>query len=147
VSGSSVPDALTALVNLWTGAAPAGLTVSDGPVYDPKGNYLAVGWNGTDTADGVDGQSGFQDAGFAQNNEIYDVHCLLSFHEGSSSPVAARSELFDAFNALDAALAADHTLGGLVLMAQVGAYRLEQSGHEDGSTAFLRFAVRVQAWK
>lgn len=147
MSGSSVPAVLTALTSLFTTAAPSGVTVSDGPIYDPPGNFLAVGWDMTDTADGVTGQSSPADAGLAQNDELYDVNCVLSFHEGSSDPTTARAELFTAYNALDTALAGDHTLGGACMFAQIATYRLEQGVAETGSTAFLRFTVRVHAWK
>lgn len=147
MSGSSVPAVTAALVDLWTGVAPTGLSVSDGPIIDPPGNFLAVGWDMTDSADGVAGQSSPADVGLAQNNEIYDVHCVLSFHEGSSDAATARTELFAAFQLLDQALSGDPKLGGACMFAQIGTYRLEQGVAETGATAFLRFTVHVRAWK
>jgi hypothetical protein len=145
VSGSTVPAALDALVATFTTALP-GLQVTDGPDYDPRNAFLAVGWHSNDEPAVTLAQS-IADAGRSRDREDYDVSCLLSWHVGNAGVSSARTELFQAFETVCSAVAADGTLGGSVHRARMSEHAYFPLIDEGGVTVSIRFTVNVVAWK
>jgi hypothetical protein len=145
VSGSTVPAALDALTVTFTGALPD-LQVVDGPDYDPRRNFLAVGWHSNDEPAAVVDYL-IADAGRARDQEQYDVHCLLSFHVGTGTVSSARASLYTAYEALARALADNPKLGGAVSRARMANAEYLPLIDEGGVTVSIRFSVNVLAWK
>lgn len=141
---SAVPAALAALVATFTASKPAALQqVIDGPPYDPPNTFLAVGWDRSDQpAVSVQRDSG--SAGYSER-ETFEVSCLLSFGYDDPEVTTVRQTAFTVFEALCATLAADRTLGDVVMTSAVTAYEFTQTLTEAGAIADLRFTVTVRA--
>jgi hypothetical protein len=145
MSGSTVPATIDALLALFRAALPD-LQITDGPDYDPRNNFLAVGWHSNDEP-ATAANNTIADAGRSRDQEDYDVFCLLSFHVGSGGVSAARSSLYAAFEVLCAALRGDSALGGAVSRARLSEHAYLPMVDEGGITLSIRFAVNVIAWK
>jgi hypothetical protein len=150
VSGSTVPVTLAALVDKFKAAIPT-FQVVDGPDYDARTSFLAVGWDGEDEP-AIVVQRSIADARRGRDQETYDVTSLISVHDASTDPNVSsvrkvRETLFAAFESIMQALDADQTLGGAVTRAWITEYAYVPVLAESGATASLRFTVNVTAWK
>lgn len=145
MSGSTIPAVLPALKNTFKAAA-ATLYVVVGPVYDPPADFLAVGWDRSDQP-GVSAVVELADYAQSQDLETYDVSCLLSFSYDSDEVETVLEQLFVVLESLIAALRADHTLGGRVLLAKVVDYDWTPHLTEVGTLADIRFSTRITASK
>lgn len=144
MSGTTAFDALDALTALWS-AALTGFQVENGPIFDPRSKYLAVGFH--EQLSGVTDESVPQSAAAVSNSEVYQIHSTLSVHDGKASLTAARAAMKAAYGTLDAALAADLTLGGLVMLARLSGFSVNQFVNEGGSEARALITVSVRATK
>lgn len=146
MTGTVVPDALAALVDLFAGANITGLTVVDGPPYDVPNNFLAVGWDRSGNP-AVTGIAAHFTAGGARGQEAFEVSCLLSLALGNTDMRALRQQIFTTYNTLAGLLVNDRRLGGVVLEAWISAYDLIPAVGETGDDVDFRFTVRCTAVK
>jgi hypothetical protein len=148
VTGTTVDTVIAALTATFDTALGAEWTVIDGPYYDvPTSNFVCVGFNGDHEGPAVDLNPHRGDAAFHSDADMYDVHCFLSAHVGVQGSHPLRTIAFAAFNALDAAIGADRTLGHVAALTRVGEGVLHQGVGERGPTAAIRFTVEINAWK
>jgi hypothetical protein len=145
VSGTAINAALVALAAAFDVGKPStDWTVRDGRPFDPKRRFLAVGWDQTDRPS-VAASRTPGDMGFKQTGETFEVSNLLSLWSGKELTTEARAEAFAAFDAFDAALAADRKLGGTVQLAQISGYEFTPSRAAEGVVARIRFIVTIRA--
>lgn len=146
---STVPTVLGALIDLWDGlrltAGSQPLQVEDGPVYDPKPAFLAVGWDRTDQPAIIAAASSV-DLGLSNDAESYDVSNLLSLFVGNSDLRTIREQLFATFTQIRAALITDPTLGGVCEFAEVTDFDYIPDEGETGDLVEVRFTVHVEAY-
>lgn len=145
MSGSSIPAVLDYLVQLFTAANVSGLQVVDGPVYDVTRDFLAVGWDKSGMQGAVTGTVTPATQNLRVNREQYEVTCLLSLWVGTKNLSTLRSQIFTTFDALDAALAADRKLGGLVFSAVVSTFVMDVAVEEGGEFIAYRFGIAIDA--
>jgi hypothetical protein len=146
MSGTTVPAALDALAAVCRTALPAGFQVTDGPDYDPRLGFLAVGWHSNDEP-AVTESTVIADLGLRHDQENYDIHSLLSLHVGSETVSSVRADLYASFELISTAIAADRDLGGAVHRARIVQHEYLPMVDEGGVTVSIRFAVNVIAWK
>jgi hypothetical protein len=82
----------------------------------------------------------------APAREHYDIYCSAAASAGDSDASVARTDAYDLYAAACDAVAADHTLGGLVMRAQVGNAVLHQTTTSRGRLAIVQFTVAVDAF-
>lgn len=102
---------LTALLDLYTAAAPDGAKVIDGEPKETRGTFVCVGWGGGEGE--VSGTGTFEQAGMRYNHDI-EVPCLLGVWGGKQGVKLreVRRSALTLWNTLNAALAADRKVGG-----------------------------------
>lgn len=148
---SSAPDAIAALVQCLQGAPGLeGVKVYDGPVVDGSNpaEALTVAYNPEDGS-AVEGQMSRDGLPVAPSLEQYTIQCSAAVTNGNNNAPAVqmvRSRAFALLAAVGAALAADPRLGGVVGMAQVGAWTLSHTQNGSGVVAVLGFAVDIEAF-
>jgi hypothetical protein len=154
VTGTTAPDAIDALVALLTAAYTAqesDFVVTDGPTGEAAFTLeaLAVG-----TEDDEAGQPGADAAptpeGAALMRDLYSINCELTVL-GDANEIESfgpvRRRVFALFALAKAALAANHTLDGLVLRATVGQWSLIQRRTDRGPAARIQFAIDIDAYE
>lgn len=142
--GSSIPAVLDGLVAVYSGAGVPDLDVVYGPSWTSEGSFVAVGWNrGDGTA--VTGTEVPADAGISRDFETYAVHVLLSVWITDEELSTTYRSLFTIFRQLDAALAANRTLGGACMLARVSEFVLTPVANADGGYLDYQYAVTVRA--
>lgn len=146
MSGSSVHAALTALQTVYTAVAPDGWSVLARRPMDPRRRFLAVGWDNSDQP-AVHVARSIVNAAGTQNSESVDVSNVLSVWAGNEVGAEVEAEAFAAFDTFDAALAADLSLGGVVMIATVSTFEYSPMSAAEGQLAQIRFTVHVEAWK
>jgi hypothetical protein len=139
----AVIDALLALIaGLPECAAP--VFVSDGyPISEPN-TIVTVG--GT-VEPVVEGDHSWAEIGHLAREEDYLVQVVISAYDGGFVQKTARDQAFTIFRAIDAALVADPTLGGLVRICASTLLSLKQTDIETASRgrfAALTFHVHVK---
>lgn len=146
MTGEAIPDALDALCDLWSGLAIAGLQVIDGPPWDVSGDFLAVGWDRSDSPSVSMTSTPFT-AGMGRGREGFDVSNLLSLWLGdeATSIRVVRRQLFTTYKALTSALTTDRTLGGAVMSAWPSDLDMTPDINEAGQYVDLRFTVHCDA--
>lgn len=145
VSGTTVPAAISALLATWTPVP--GVTVIDGEPYEsPPDVFLCVAWDRSGQPSIVRAANSYTSMAATQNDESFDVSCLLSLWDGDKTPPQMREAIFALFSALDAAVTADHTLGGVVLLSRIADYEFTPARRIEGSAAEIRFTVTNHAW-
>lgn len=148
----AVLDYIVAMCQTLTATTLAGVTVQDGP---PTANLaalskvLVLGGEWEPSAVARPGASGSQEpsAGNASRNETISIAGSAFSQSGDTDIKARRDEVFAIVAALENALVADRTLGGLVLgdarVASTDAYRPVQN--ERGSAAVDDFTITATA--
>lgn len=146
---STVPAALTAILELFKSADLGGAEVFDGPEVTGSGalDVVIVGWDGTGSdrlaADGtvtIEGLAGDPD------REQYVIRCAAMALNGGGDLAAARARAYELAAACGALIAANRTLGGLVLRAGVTSQSLRQDQPTGGARASVEFGVGVDAY-
>lgn len=148
---STAPAALAALLAALQ-AAPAlaapvdvrdGLKVGNSAATDA----VIVGWNGKpgealaiDATTGMEGLSGDPD------REQYTIACAALSLNGAGDMTAARAGAYALLSAAGAAIAANRTLGGVVLRAGIVSHSLLQEPVQAGARATVQFGVGVDAY-
>lgn len=144
---STVPDALNALVSTFAAAVPD-TAVIDGPTVGSRGlsEAVVVGWTGGDNDTAVEANLAPGDLSVISDREQYTVHCMVSALNGASSISAARGRVYALFALLGAALAADPSLGGVVMTSRMVSGNLSQEQAQQGAIADLLFDVECDAF-
>jgi hypothetical protein len=152
---SKIPEVVAYLVVMAQGLQAntlAGVHVQDGPPTANVGGLprvLVIGgeWQPSDVARA--GANGTQEPsmGNASRNETITVACSAYSQSGDPDMAGRRTETFAVTAALENAVVADRTLGGLVLgdarVASVDEYRPLQN--ERGSAAVVNFTITATA--
>lgn len=146
MSGSTIPAAWQALYALWAGLNIPNLQVTKGPVYDPKDQLLAIGWDRTDQPAIQFTKTPMTRAG-GPSMEEYEISSLLSFAYGKKQIDTVITSLFDVYAQLDAAVTASPTLNGSVLEAWTSSGDVTSWLIEQGTLLDLRISVHVKAAK
>lgn len=146
---STTPVVIPKLVELFRLAdGLSAQMVLDGPVAMDSGlrEALSVGYSGDLDAVAVEGD--LTDAGMSitPDRERYTVQCAVWVLNGAGDMSAARARAYEILAAAGSALAANHTLDGLVLMARVSTVSLAQSQTSQGAVASIVFGVSVDAF-
>lgn len=142
MTGTLLHKATAELTTRFTTVADAvaGMTVTDGPAWEPGVIALEVGWNGDDR-DGAEVSRARNNASGIGGTEDITVYCLLSNHDGSLQVADARAVVEATFAALLAVVEADTSLGGLVSGAYVSS--IGYRPHKDTGSALATFAFAV----
>jgi hypothetical protein len=146
---SSVPAAVTALVTAFRASAGlAGVLVLDGPGLNATAGVegIAVGWSGDPNAAAVTGTAAPEGMGAGGDREQYTVACTIMVIDPGGDITAARTRAYQLHAACGAAIAADHTLAGVVLRASLGIGSLTQQQTTGGALARIVFPVNTDAY-
>lgn len=144
----SAPQAITAIVARFrTAAALGSAEVRDGPTIANREapEVLAAGWSGSDSEADADGNFTHEGLG-AADREHYSVHCAASVLNGDGDIAAARARAFALSSSAMEAVAADHTLGRLVLRAMPGGWSLRQQQADFGMIATVFFDIDIESF-
>lgn len=150
---SSAPAAVTAILAAFNaspalGAAAVPVPVRDGPQLTGAGGLeaVAVGYADDQNQNAVTGTGTPEGLGALPDRERYAVTCAAEVVDPSGSIAAARTRAYQLHAACGAAIAADHTLGGVVMRAWLGAGSLQQLQAVNGARARVVFGVSVDAY-
>jgi hypothetical protein len=148
---SSVPGAVTALVAAfkgWPSLGVAGVPVRDGPELSQVSGAeaVAVGYNGDQNQDVVTGTASPEGLAALPDRERYAVTCAVEVVDPGASLATARARAYALHAACGAAIAADHTLGKVVLRASIGIGSLQQQQVSNGAMARVVFPVNIDAF-
>lgn len=144
---STLPTALDALVSMLR--ADLGSIVWDGPeVRDAAAlEAVFVGHTGGDEGTAASGAMSQPGLALQPDREQYAISCAASVLNGASDITAARNRAYELLAAVGAVLTANHTLGGVVMSAQLGEWSLEQQQIQElGAYASITFDVDVEAF-
>lgn len=145
---SAVPGAVDALVAALQGAPGlAEFTVRDGPSTsrEQPQRVLYVGWSGGEGSD-VESDVALEGLGAVPDREQFTVQCALAVVDGGGDIAAARAAAYGALAAVGAAVAADRTLGGAVMRANIGAHTLAQDQNSAGAQATIVAGIACDAF-
>ncbi|GGV34200.1 hypothetical protein GCM10010182_67600 [Actinomadura cremea] len=142
---STVPAVLDALVARWTEALPE-VQVADGQPVVTENDLIAVGLHDVPGEPAVNSTRTIEQLAAQPDRESYDVSCIASSFTGAVEFKPIRDRVYELVNAAAGALAADQTLGGLVMVARLTSDDLIQEQTEQGAVATVRFTVHVEAF-
>lgn len=145
MSGSNLHTAITALTAAFVSAGIAGLSITDGPNWDPETECLEVAWAGSDN-EGAEVARRGNNASGAGAQEAITVWCRLSCWDGDKSVPEARAVLDGILTELVGVVEAGVTLGGVVSMTAVTEIRYSPRRVEGGAEAWIDFSVAVIAF-
>ena len=150
MADSTVPDAIDALVALWT-AALTEVSVHDGPaVGADHSDHLSVAYDGENPeVVSTDLTPADIRAGNPGYNEVFFISCTIATSSGDAVMSTRRTRAFEIFAACKTALRADMKLGGVVQSAWVSDFSLLQEPPDEhgntGLSAGIRFRVRCKS--
>ena len=146
---STVPACLKALVAAAERANPDAVVTLGQPT---RGQALAddvicVAFTGEPEEAAVISSRERQQGATAPDRESYDVQCIASSWRGNSDdPIPVLDATFGLIDAFAAELAADQTLGGVVMTCRISADSTAQVQTDRGATTVGRFTVHVEAF-
>lgn len=147
---STIPAALKALVAAAERANPAPVVVTLG--QPTRGQALAddvvcIAFTGEPEEAAVTSTRERRQGATAPDRESYDVQCIASSWRGASDdPVPVLDRTYEMIDAFARELAADQTLGGVVMSCWLAADATAQVQTERGATTVVRFTVHVEAY-
>lgn len=140
---TSVPGALSALVEKTKLKLP-GVQVFDGPpTEDPDPDIVMIGWS--PTALGVEMTN--EPAGLDSDQETYDINCIASSWSGDLDIVTRRARAFELVNAVVDVCAENTRLGGAVARTRVTLASIDQNVAQEGMDVTIGFVVHVNAFR
>ncbi len=144
---SAIPGVLAALAAVLTAALP-GVEVTDGPPLRNSAamEALAVGYSPSEDVDAAEVTTATGGLGGTPDRETILIHCSLGVLNGDRDLTAARARAYELHSATGAALAANPSLGGAVMKAQMGDHSLRQSDTDTGMLARVNFTIRADAY-
>lgn len=141
MSGSAIHAALSGLMDIWSPvAAGLGFQIVRCRPYDPQEKFLCVGWDESDQA-AVIANFPIINAGIAGT---LDVSNLLTLWAGNETIDTVETDTIAAFDAFDAALTADRSLGGSVVNAWITAADYIPDIRTEGALGRIRFTASIQ---
>jgi hypothetical protein len=150
---SSVPAAIAGLAAAFRASTGLGLAtppvpVRDGPALtDAAGlEAVAVGYSGDQNTDSAAGAATPEGLSGTQDRERYTVTCAAEVIDPGADITAARTRVYQLHAACGAAIAADRTLGRVVLRAVPGPWTLRQQQTPNGALARIVFGVTIDAY-
>ena len=148
---SSVPGAVTALVAAfkgWQSLGVAGVPVRYGPeLTQVSGSEaVAVGYTGNQDEDVVTGTASPEGLAVLPDRERYAVMCAIEVIDPAAVMPTAVARAYALHAACGAAIAADHTLGRVVLRASLGIGSLQMQQPGNGALARVVFPVNIDAF-
>lgn len=142
---STVPAVITALVNTISGAMTGVQVINGQPLNNLQPDFVAVGWDEQSPAIIFDPYIG-DVVRRRGRNESYDVICqIVSWRGGANQEQTVLARCFELYNDVQAALLADHTLGGAATTAEVSAAAFTPAQTDKGPIGSIRFTVHVDA--
>lgn len=147
--GSTVPDAIGALYAATSAEdALPGVMVTDGPkvTSDAATQVLTIGYPGGDEDVAAEVSASPDGWDSRPDRESYSISCAASVANGDGDLAAARVAAYAIVNGVGGILAADQTLGGIVLRARLGSSTLHQSQTKRGAVVTVSFTVAVDAF-
>lgn len=146
--GSRQPTVLDALVALWSGVPELDGLVRDGPEPFEGADLevLSVGHDGGEDGTATDGVISAEGMGSRPDREKFTVTCLAAVLNGANDVRAARNRAYELLGFAAEALAADRTLGGVVMRAHLQDVQLTQPQTQHGAEARLLFTVACDAY-
>jgi len=146
---STVPGVAAALVTAIGNALPGVQVINGQPLNNAEPDFVAVGWDEQNPAIILDpyiGANAVQRR--AGREESFDIAChAVSWRGGAEDAQVVLERCFELFNAVQAALLADHTLGGAARQAEVSSAAFTPAQTNKGPIGSLRFTVHVDAWR
>lgn len=146
-TSSSIPAVLDALFQRWSLALPDA-QVTDGQPLDMDGDdVICVGFTGTPNEVSVTSTRTREHMSADPDREQYDVVNMVSSWRGREpNAKVVRDALYALIDAMNDALVADQTLGGLVMRAQLATANLAQWQTNDGATTVAEVTVHVDGF-
>jgi hypothetical protein len=155
--GLTAPAAMSNLVAMLNAASVLKGTASDGSDVQVKdGNentepgaldVISVGWQGPDEDDtAADGGLSGEDYEAVRDRETYSIRCALATLDGDNVIPAGRARAFTLLGAVGQVIAADSTLRGAVMAAQLGTWSLRQDNTDAGTVTRIVFTVDCDAF-
>jgi hypothetical protein len=158
-----IPEAIDALITLWTGHAdlayevdgrPVPLLVIDGPPISDFDDYrvLAVGvasqaltggLNPFSHADAAESRAVF--GGGGRRVMRFEVACQLGVWSGDTDMSTIRSAAYETLETLGVILTGERTLGGVVDWARITRDAYQPTQSPNGAGAAVDFTVLVEA--
>lgn len=143
--GSTIPAVIDELVRLTAAALP-GVQVVDGqPVVQVEADFISIAY-GEDGEPAAESTRTRNQMTATPDQESYDVWCIASAWDGDVDMQATRARAYGLVDAIAAAIAADITLGGLVMSARLASESLYLDQTTKGAVATVRFFVHVDAF-
>jgi hypothetical protein len=141
---SRIPATIDALVAIFVGALPDVQILDGPPDVNLEADFVAVGWSPyADTA--VDAQQQFVSLGARQREEDFTVICYADSYSGDTDTSGRRARVFQLVGAVETALRADPTLGGVIsLWAEMGACTLHQDIDDRGLAIGVTFHIHCK---
>ena len=148
---SSVPAVLPALVAAfkgWPSLGVAGVPVRYGPELTQASGAeaVAVGYTGDANEDVVTGTASPEGMAVLPDRERYAVLCAIEVIDQGAVMPAAVDRAYALHAACGQAIAADHTLGRVVLRASLGIGSLQMQQTSAGALARVVFPVNIDAF-
>ena len=137
---SSIPAVVDALLQLWRTGTTADQVIDGQPLRDLEPDVIVVGFSPSQAA--VEAEYVPEMVG---EREAYDIVCLVSTASSSFDARARRDRVFALYGEAHDALAANPSLGGLVIRARCNVLTLDQAQTDEGATATIEFVVHVDA--
>lgn len=146
--GSSVPDAIDALVIILQQAGLEDCDVLDGLAVGGSSRTAAliVGAGSDDDPTAVDGTSAHEGLALGRDREQYGIRCVLEVVDGSGDLPTVRRRAYALLSAVGGALATNASLNNKVLMAGLGTHGYSQDQDERGAVGIIAFTVDVDAF-
>ncbi|WP_242890265.1 hypothetical protein [Actinomadura litoris] len=145
MSVSTVPTALDALVTGLTAALPD-VQVVDGQPVSTEGDVICIGFGGVPGEPAVESTRTREQLAREPDREQYDIACLASSWSGDTDAKTVRDRAYELVDAAADVLAADDTLGGVVMEARITTDSLTQEQTAEGAVATVRFIVHADAF-
>lgn len=153
---STIPAAIDALVTLGaTVVAPAILplladgetiqVVDSGAQSDGSRTQLVIAYAAGSGSDAVQDTSTISGLRVDRDNETYSIACLASTWVGNGAFKAPRDLAYAVVDAMHDAIAADKTLGRVVMQARVAEAPYVPTLAGDGPTVSVPFRVLIEA--
>ncbi|MFI1767520.1 hypothetical protein ACH41H_36485 [Streptomyces sp. NPDC020800] len=146
---SKLPDSIDALVQIFTVAEGLnGVTIRDGASVSQARitEVVTVAYTGEDGASDAEALVQREGLGGNPDREQLTIRCVAAVLTGGTNLKAARARAYELFTAAATAIAADRTLGGVVMSAMVSAHQLTQGQIDQGAQAAITFTVTCDAY-
>jgi hypothetical protein len=141
---SRVPATIDAILSLSTVALPDVQVLDGPPNVNLASDFVTIGWSPyTDTA--AESQQQFVSLGTQRREEEFTVVCYADSYSGDTGPSVRRARVYQIVGAVETALRADVTLGGvLTLWAEMGDSTLHQEIDDRGLVVGVTFHVHCK---